>query len=370
MMILPLQVCFRITALLVASIQLSFCLYEETVRLPGFRPSYPNEYVCTAKKLDPETSYYIRGFSPADDNGAAHHILLYGCKSPGLKKQEVWLCGEMSESASEEETVNLQQGGVCGYGPSSILFAEAMQAGSYHLPDDVSFKIGKDTEVKYLVIQVHYKDVSKFGKDSELKDYSGIDIQYQKTPTKFSGGVLLLGSGGAIRPNRGPGDLETLDVMCPPDKIPRQHAIVPFAFRTHAHSYGVLISGFQVKTNPWSQQTTWTMIGRMSPKMEQTFYPCKKDIVIEPTDNLFARCTYTNPTDKTVPIGPTSDDEMCNFYMMYYTLSDGPAASLSPCFSGGVRKWEQSELVPEWVEHESLFLSPEEQETVHKFGHG
>ena len=363
------QFCFHLTVLLVVSVQLCLCLHNETVRLPGFKPSYPNEYVCTAKKLDPDTSYYIRGFSPADDNGAAHHILLYGCQTPGVEK-DVWLCGEMSKSAADEDTVDLVQGGVCGRGGSNILFAEAMQAGSYKLPEDVSFKIGKDTNVKYLVIQVHYKDVSKFEKDPALKDYSGIDIEYQKNPTELSGGVLLLGSGGVIRPNRGPGDLETLDIVCPPEEIPREHSIVPFAFRTHAHSYGVLISGFQVKTNPWNHQNTWTMIGRMSPKMEQTFYPCQEDIIIEPSDRLFARCTYTNPTDKTVPIGPTSEDEMCNFYMMYYTLSEGPAATLQPCFSAGVRKWEQSVLVPEWVEEASLFLSPEEQDAVRKFGHG
>lgn len=362
-----LQACVRLS-ILVASIHLSSCLHNETVRLPGFRPSYSNQYVCTAKKLDPETSYFIRGFSPADANGAAHHILLYGCAHPGLTS-DVWLCGEMSKTASKQNTVNLEQGGVCTNGSSNILFAEAMQARGYELPDDVSFEIGKDTDVKYLVIQVHYKDVSMFERDPKLKDYSGIDIQYQKHPTKLSGGVLLLGSGGVIPPNQRPGDLETLDIVCDAQDIPRKHNIVPFAFRTHAHNYGVLISGFQVKKDPWIQQDFWTMIGRMSPKMEQTFYPAGAGIVIEPSDSFYARCTYTNPTSKTVPIGPSSDDEMCNFYMMYYTLAEGPAPSLGACFKGGRKTWEEMSFIPDWVEQASLMLSPEEQEQVRRFGH-
>lgn len=40
---------------------------------------------------------------------------------------------------------------------------------------------------------------------------------------------------------------------------------------------------------------------------------------IEPNDIIYARCTY-NSTEKNEAtfIGSTSDDEMCNFYMMYY----------------------------------------------------
>ena len=353
--------------LLTVSIQLSVCLLNETVRLPGLRPSYPNQYVCTSKKLDPETSYYIRGFSPADENGAAHHILLYGCTTPGLLSHEVWLCGEMAKTAAEQEALDMNKAGVCGYGESNILFAEAMQASAYQLPPSVSFEVGKNTNVKYLVIQVHYKDVSKFEQDPELKDYSGIDVMYQKTPTELSGGVLLLGSGGIIPPNGRQGNLETLDIMCRPQDIPRQHNIVPFAFRTHAHSYGVLISGYRVK-GPWFDPF-WTLIGRMSPKLEQTFYPVTSDIIIEPSDSLFARCTYTNPTAKIVPIGATSEDEMCNFYMMYYSLNGGSNPALAPCFGDGYNSWSEFAVVPDLVREESLYLSPQEQEEVRKFGH-
>ncbi len=32
-----------------------------------------------------------------------------------------------------------------------------------HIPfADVAFKVGKDTDIQYLVLQVHYKDVSRF----------------------------------------------------------------------------------------------------------------------------------------------------------------------------------------------------------------
>merc|ERR1719499_2626991 len=109
-----LKACVFFSAGLLMMVYPTLALLNETVRLPGFRPSYNNEYVCTSKKLNNEITYNMRGFSPADANGAAHHILLYGCEKPALE-DEVWLCGEMSKSSPQQKSVNLNSGGVCDY---------------------------------------------------------------------------------------------------------------------------------------------------------------------------------------------------------------------------------------------------------------
>jgi peptidylglycine monooxygenase len=45
---------------------------------------------------------------------------------------------------------------------SKIIYAWAMDAPELHLPPGVGFKVGGDTDIKWLVLQVHYKDVTPF----------------------------------------------------------------------------------------------------------------------------------------------------------------------------------------------------------------
>lgn len=53
------------------------------------------------------------------------------------------------------------------------------------------------------------------------------------------------------------------------------------------------------------------------------FYPVTdKSLVLRKGDILAARCTMDNYQDKWVLVGPTGDDEMCNFYIMYYVDGD------------------------------------------------
>jgi hypothetical protein len=65
----------------------------------------------------------------------------------------------MSRQTSSEES--FASGPVC-QGPSSIVFAWALDAPKLVLPKDVAFKLGGKTKIKYLVLQVHYASVEKF----------------------------------------------------------------------------------------------------------------------------------------------------------------------------------------------------------------
>ena len=84
-------------------------------------------------------------------------------------------------SSSDDDDSSLVPGPVCNpTGDQTILFVEAMQAGSYYLPPDVSFKVGRGTQYPFLVIQIHYKDAEMFKKNESLKDNSGIGFGYVK----------------------------------------------------------------------------------------------------------------------------------------------------------------------------------------------
>uniref|UniRef100_A0A671NY08 Peptidyl-glycine alpha-amidating monooxygenase B-like n=1 Tax=Sinocyclocheilus anshuiensis TaxID=1608454 RepID=A0A671NY08_9TELE len=87
----------------------------------------------------------------------------------------------------------------------------------------------------------------------------------------------------------------------------------PFAFRTHTHSLGKVVSGYRVRNGQWTQ------IGRQSPLLPQAFYPVTNTIDVRNGDILAARCVFTGEGRTAVTqIGGTSNDEMCNFYIMYY----------------------------------------------------
>ena len=71
-----------------------------------------------------------------------------------------WNCGEMATPEPGLETRP-----VCGSGTSQIIYAWAMDAPALELPDGVGFRVGAGTDIKYLVLQVHYASVEYIGQD-------------------------------------------------------------------------------------------------------------------------------------------------------------------------------------------------------------
>ena len=83
-----------------------------------------------------------------------------------------------------------------------------------------------------------------------------------------------------------------------------------------------MTSGYRVRFDKDSNDQEWIEIGRRSPQLPQMFYPVTNKILIKKGDVIAARCTMKNFQNHDVSIGPTGDDEMCNFYMMYYVEGD------------------------------------------------
>lgn len=56
-----------------------------------------------------------------------------------------------------------ESGSPCGSGaPSQIIYAWARDAPKLELPEGVGFKVGKDSPIQYIVLQVHYAHIDKF----------------------------------------------------------------------------------------------------------------------------------------------------------------------------------------------------------------
>lgn len=296
------------------------------LKMPQVSPKVKDTYLCHAIETSQKKPTYITGFEPDANKDIAHHILIYGCTTPG-SRDSVWNCGEMSHTTEEYSTA-----GVCGSG-SQIVYAWAMDAPSLTLPKDVGFKVGGDSDIKYLVLQVHYKNVDNFLPPKNEKDSSGVTLLTTSTPMPRSAGVYLLGTGGSIPPK----SVEYMETAC---ELREDIVMHPFAFRTHAHTHGEVTAGYRIRDGKWTE------IGRMSPHKPQMFYNVTSPgIEVRQGDILAARCTMKNDESRTIQIGATQNDEMCNFYIMYFV--DGTRTAVNHnCFTAGppYYYWDNSPL--------------------------
>ncbi|XP_033225121.1 peptidylglycine alpha-hydroxylating monooxygenase [Belonocnema kinseyi] len=284
--------------------------------MPNVKPFVPELYLCTPVRMDNSRAYYIVGFEPNATMATAHHILIYGCSKPGSSKP-VWMCGEMAKQS-------IKSGGLTSASPcgadSQIIYAWARDAPKLNLPNNVGFKVGGDSPIQYLVLQVHYAHIEAFEDGST--DDSGIFLHYTTQPMPNLAGVYLLGTGGEI-PARSTEHMETACVQ-------RENVTIhPFAYRTHTHSLGDLVTGYVKKPN-----NEWIELGKKDPMKPQMFYPIHDKRPINQNDTLAARCTMISNRDRVTYIGGTNNDEMCNFYLMYY-VENGEPLQQKYCFSAG-----------------------------------
>jgi len=301
-------------------------LENTELRMPGVTPATGDVYLCTAMAMDPENPHYIVGFSPHASMHTAHHVLLYGCSTPG-SDEPVWNCGEMHREDSEFEA-----GPVCK-GGQQIMYAWARDAPEFQLPTGVGFKVGGETQFQYLIMQIHYMHAV------EEPDVSGISLHSTTEPIEKEAHVILMATNGGMAPKT----KENFDAAC---EVAEDVELHPFAFRTHTHKHGKVVSGWRVRDDKW------TLLGKKDPMTPQMFYPvANTSVVIRAGDVLAARCHMINEENGDVYVGPSGSDEMCNFYLMYWTE---PEADISEhtCVSDGppVFRWRESaglENIPE-----------------------
>ncbi|KAF6039893.1 PAM [Bugula neritina] len=291
------------------SLCLIFCLHFSSatqskmeIRMPNLRPSVEDYYVCTSIKVPSET-YIITGeLSPLTGKPSmrlwqtqvAHHILLFGCDEP-FSYDSSWECGATCKKRS------------------SIMFAWAKNADPTKLPPDVGYHIGGHSGVNYIVMQVHY--ARALTKD-DPPDQSGIALYTSTIKPNFTQGIFLMAADfGHIPPKK---TAAHLDVSC---YFKSSKTIHPFAFRTHAHSLSTVISAY--KRPAGHPQAKWEELGKGNPQWPQAFYPMKTKHTIQYNDIVVARCVYNSTSrDTDTHVGSKHTDEMCNFYMMYYTKGE------------------------------------------------
>lgn len=302
---LRLGVCFT----LLLNFDLTCCEVKKfPLLMPDVYPDRDELYLCTPVRIVDEKSFYIVGFDPNATMNVAHHMLLFGCNTPGTT-EEVWDCGEMAMS---DKSSNLKKAIPCADG-NHVLYAWARDAKTLELPEDVGFQVGKGTDIQYLVLQVHYSK----GFEAGRTDNSGLFLMYTEQPQSKLAGVLLLGVGGLIPPK----SQTHMETAC---QITEDKTIHPFAYRTHTHSLGKVVSGYNIKRDSEGVDH-WSLIGKRDPLTPQMFYPVFDNSPITYGDRVAARCTMdSSKRNRVTQVGPTNNDEMCNFYIMYYVENNTP----------------------------------------------
>uniref|UniRef100_A0AAY5EK14 Peptidylglycine alpha-amidating monooxygenase n=1 Tax=Electrophorus electricus TaxID=8005 RepID=A0AAY5EK14_ELEEL len=277
--------------------------FSVDIRMPGVLPTSSDSYYCVAVPVPTSREAYIVDFVPHASMDTAHHMLLYGCRAPYSTKG-FWDCGTEQGTCQDE---------------AKIMYAWARNAPPTNLPKDVGFKVGGDTQITYFVLQLHYGDVNSFRGMLSITDL----ILYLPSRQPYVAGMYLMMSLDTVIP---PGKTVTnADIACTYLSYP----MYPFAFRTHTHRLGKVVSGYRIRNGQWM------LIGRQSPQLPQAFYPVSNAIDVRYGDTLAARCVFTGEgrTGKT-RIGGTSNDEMCNFYIMYY-MDNKHAVPYMDCMDHG-----------------------------------
>jgi len=260
------------------------------LRMPAYTPVKSDDYHCASFALGSE-QFFITQFRVEGTAERAHHMLLYECIDVPNHSSSGWDCGHH---------------GVCR-GPSKILFAWAKNAPPTTLPPSVGFRLGGKDKAGYLVLQIHYAHVLPEGE----MDQSGMDLVITTEEQKYIAGIFILWSSYAAIPPFQP--KTNSDISC---QVRTNTTLHFFAFRTHAHALGKVISGYKVSKATGKVEE----IAKGNPQWPQAFYPMTHVFDINNGDNLLARCTFDSTNrNRTTHIGPTAGDEMCNLYNLYYT---------------------------------------------------
>ena len=242
------------------------------------------------------------GFQPiVRDN--LHHVAVYGCRLPGHLSEgtkgkeggDVWHCPLsplMLEQEAKEGEMPLAP--PCETLADGTYFYAWVHNAPQHfeLPDAIGYEIGGHSGIDYLVLQTHYDRQQLQGPP----DDSGIQVTFAPAaanPGMRRASVFVSATEGMI-PAKG---VRHVEGSCP---LTEEIEIHPVAYRVHAHSLGVSITGWQVTPD----SKTWRAIGRRSPKQPQQYnLIMDRQLTLRQGDVIATRCVYNNTGDTDVRIG-------------------------------------------------------------------
>ena len=109
-------------------------------------------------------------------------------EKPPKTQFNIWNCGGNGKPARDPNYPNFGVSGATG-GDDTTIYLWGMGGERTMLPPDVGFKVGANSRIKYLVLQVHYINIETIEKEG---DASGIYMYYTEKPQAKIAGMLSM----------------------------------------------------------------------------------------------------------------------------------------------------------------------------------
>lgn len=286
--------------------------FQRAIRFMNSRPTENDEKRCTVVPVL-DKRLYITSLQPDTERSHAHHMVLIGCRSRVNNPSTLdpygnsWRCDQDGDSMCGDDDDDHSE---------KVLFTWALNGNGFTFPENVGYRIGRDAEINWLVLQIHYAKAIPEG------DNSGLIITITPDDLPFQAATYILGSDGFVPPRSEEFHLESACVLDLP------YEITPLAYRVHSHHLGDVTSAYVIRNDHWTE------IGRMSPRQPEQYYMAtNQDLLLEAGDVIASRCTMSSLSrDTPTFMGHRNIDEMCVFYMLYYT-SYKPNIQDTECFN-------------------------------------
>ncbi|MDB5217769.1 MAG: hypothetical protein JWO86_5696 [Myxococcaceae bacterium] len=192
---------------------------------------------------------------------------------------------------------------IAGLAKARLLYGWAPGTGNLELPIEAGYPIDG---TRHFVVQIHYNNVKHL--DGET-DASGFEFCTTDQLRANDADALTFGTEDFTIPAKGVADV-TCDYTWPAT-APAVHV---FSALPHMHQLGDLITTTQF---PGGSGAAVDLGGQQSWDFQnQILVPV--DATLRPGDRIETRCRWKNPSDRPVSFGPTTEDEMCFSYTMYY----------------------------------------------------
>jgi len=301
----------------------TFDILHDKIAIPKERTSY----LCTAFEIPKfnETHHMIE-IEPviqADHEGVVHHMLLYECSDtfPDHHLNYTGHCYASNMPPAVKECTG-----------QAVMAAWAIGGKEFYYPENAGFPLGRADSPKIVILEIHYDNPK--GQEG-LKDSSGLRIYHTKQLRQYDAGVLAVGAnvdGRMIIPPR-QRDWQT-NGFCTKDctmkrfkdtKLPNG-GINIFAVLLHTHLAG---------------RKTWLRHIRDGVELPeivrddhydfnfQEYHSLRNEVYVKPGDSMINVCIYNTEDRATAtPGGPSTTDEMCLSFIMYY-----PRVNISSCLS-------------------------------------
>jgi hypothetical protein len=205
------------------------------------------------------------------------------------------------------------------------------------MPSDLGFAIGAGSDVRALVLDVHYDNpLAQTG----LTDSSAALIYYTAQKRKYDIGVMVVGDG---KVSLGGSDVMADDInsktvhrftCASKDLEPYAGKIKVFATQMHMHRAG----DFQeTRILDWMGQTKSVYRTELYDGNYQSIITFNESITFEKGDKIVHSCVFDRalkaPKKDLLRWGLEGDEEMCMDFMYFYSPVDNSLASKTPyCF--------------------------------------